>query len=419
MVARRALAWGLVCLTGCTATPASVAPPPSVDDVDERAEPETISGPTEQRQRQWMIACEPPPPPPPPPPGRPVDEEERERFSKLVRQFREAVGVDTCAPEPWLRRQAAYPDIEGLYCVLSVVYDVCEQPDQAVAWARARAEHFPDRAEAWLALATRRFDALWPIPGSFAPFNEALSGSERYALANAVIADLRRAIELDPGRRDPFVYLAMAYTQRQFSRYVPATPRSDRELLDALLASEDAHLANQAARKICKLESIPECTGTPGPSCCPPPLFSPAELQAFSREKKALIGRLGPGALDEPTLTDPSADASPPSVRDQATDVELVTLMSNAVYVPDPDAKALAATQTGMFSKASGATKVAFCVDTQGRTTDIHTVAKFPDDPRIDEICRETVSRWRFRPVKVKGKAAPVCSVMRFDIRFE
>jgi len=304
--------------------------------------------------------------------------------------------------------------------VLSVVYDVCEQPDEAVAWAEKRAEHFLADPQAWLALAVRRFDALWPLPSSFAPYNEHLSGVQRYAIANAVIDDLLRAIELDPSQHDPYIYLAMAYTQREWSRQVPATPRSDRERLDALLAREDAYLANRAARELCKLDAIPECKGEPRPDCCPPVLFSREQVQAYSEEKKRLLARLGPDALEHPTLDGDAAGTHPrPSVRDHAEDIALEALMDHAIYVPDPNAKALALSPTGLGDKHHGVSEVAFCVDADGQTTDVETARRFPDDPRIDQICRETVSRWRFRPVKRHGKAAAVCSVVPFDIRFE
>lgn len=410
---RGAFAAGLLVVPACFGR--DVAPPPSPEEI------ETISGPTEERQRTWMLACDPPPPPPPPAPGKAVDRAEQERFELLVRQFREAVGVDSCDPDPWLKRQSGYPEIEGLYCVLSVVYDVCEQPDQALVWAQRRASHFGQNPQAHLALGVRRFEALWPAVDSLAPYNERLSGEERFRIAGAVIDDLTRAIELDPMQRDPYVYLAMAHTQRQFARYVPDTPRTDRELLDTILAREDAMLAHQAMAAICKLDQIPSCTEDPAPGCCPEPPLTPAEQQRDAQSRDRLVQKLGPVALETSNFV-PAAARRPeplPSVKADALDMKLEAVMANQIYTPDPDPKDLAATQTGLFSKESGASKISFCVDTRGRTTDIAVAEPFPNDPKIDDICMAAVGKWRFKPFRIDGESKAVCSEISFALRFE
>ena len=70
--------------------------------------------------------------------------------------------------------------------------------------------------------------------------------------------------------------------------------------------------------------------------------------------------------------------------------------------MPDPDLKKLAATQAAV-GKASGRSTVRFCVTPEGKTEDVTIVERFPGDPEIDRICRETVEKWRLRPFMTDG----------------
>ena len=72
-----------------------------------------------------------------------------------------------------------------------------------------------------------------------------------------------------------------------------------------------------------------------------------------------------------------------------------------------------------VFDKRPGANETAFCVDPQGRTVDVRTVKQFPGDPKIDEICRDTVKTWRFKPFLVAGKPTRTCSVQVFNLTFK
>ncbi|WP_106391558.1 energy transducer TonB [Enhygromyxa salina] len=76
-------------------------------------------------------------------------------------------------------------------------------------------------------------------------------------------------------------------------------------------------------------------------------------------------------------------------------------------------------TKAARFDKTDGATAVAFCVDTTGETSDIHTVQYFPGDPMVDKIMRETVATWRFEPFMVDGKAIKACTQKVFKLEFK
>ena len=72
-----------------------------------------------------------------------------------------------------------------------------------------------------------------------------------------------------------------------------------------------------------------------------------------------------------------------------------------------------------MFHKRGGSNKTHFCVNEQGKTTEIRTTKKFPNDPKVDKIIRDTVRKWRFKPFMVGGKARKTCTTYEFEIRFK
>lgn len=89
-----------------------------------------------------------------------------------------------------------------------------------------------------------------------------------------------------------------------------------------------------------------------------------------------------------------------------------------ALFDPDPDPEKLARTRTGQTTRRGGTNRTAFCIDPHGRVTDIRTVKPFPGDPGIDRVVRETVARWRFRPMQVDGRGRRTCTEATFRIRF-
>ena len=65
-----------------------------------------------------------------------------------------------------------------------------------------------------------------------------------------------------------------------------------------------------------------------------------------------------------------------------------------------------------------GTSVVEFCIDTDGHVEDVRT-KRSHGDREVDRVCREALSRWRFSPMAVRGKAQRTCSEMSFVIAFE
>lgn len=175
----------------------------------------------------------------------------------------------------------------------------------------------------------------------------------------------------------------------------------------------------------------------------PPQSDAPAleDLPARSQTKPATRSlvppglRLGPTGTGLPgvppgfgTCTTPPCATNPPPTRPRSpiptapadlTRAPIKTVMAKARYAPDPDVHALARTTTGRTHRRPGRSTVAFCVDDTGHTTDVRTRRAFGGDPEVDRICRQTVSSWRFHPLKVGGRARKTCTSVTFELRFE
>ncbi|NJK32726.1 MAG: hypothetical protein HC927_10135 [Deltaproteobacteria bacterium] len=96
----------------------------------------------------------------------------------------------------------------------------------------------------------------------------------------------------------------------------------------------------------------------------------------------------------------------------------LASVMAQATYSPDPDAKLLQATKAARFDKRPGKNTTSFCIDTRGKVVDVKTKAKFPGDPQVDRIIADTVRKWRFTPFEVGGKPVKTCTERTFSISF-
>ncbi|MEM7155024.1 MAG: hypothetical protein AAF799_19405 [Myxococcota bacterium] len=126
-------------------------------------------------------------------------------------------------------------------------------------------------------------------------------------------------------------------------------------------------------------------------------------------------------------ITPPCAENPPPRrpispIRPEPKDLTrapIKTVMAKARYSPDPDVHALARTTTGRTNRRPGRSTVSFCVDDTGHTVDVRTRRAFGGDPEVDRICRQTVSSWRFYPLKVGGRARKTCTSVTFELRFE
>ena len=109
-----------------------------------------------------------------------------------------------------------------------------------------------------------------------------------------------------------------------------------------------------------------------------------------------------------------------PSVKAEVrAPVPISSVRAQAIYAPHPDQARLGATRAATFDKRAGVNETSFCVDPQGRTTEIRTVKQFPGDPKVDEICRDTIKTWRFKPFLVDGRPTRTCSVQVFNISFK
>lgn len=118
---------------------------------------------------------------------------------------------------------------------------------------------------------------------------------------------------------------------------------------------------------------------------------------------------------DPEPVTESTGDAAIKGLPTQPT----TGVMANAIYAPNPDPAALQNTNTARFNKVNGISVVEFCVETNGETSGIRTIQKFPDDPQIDQILRETVAKWRFEPFMLDGKPIKTCSQKTFKLTFK
>ena len=109
----------------------------------------------------------------------------------------------------------------------------------------------------------------------------------------------------------------------------------------------------------------------------------------------------------------------PPTPTNKPAPEPLDVVLQRAIYTPHPDPKLLARTKTGPLDRHDGVNRTSFCIDERGRTVSVKTSKAFGGDPKIDEICRDTVAQWRFKPLRLEGRARRVCSVAVFEIRFE
>jgi hypothetical protein len=89
---------------------------------------------------------------------------------------------------------------------------------------------------------------------------------------------------------------------------------------------------------------------------------------------------------------------------------------SFAIYTPNPDMQALQQTKAVRDDMVEGRSTVQFCVEPDGNTSDVQTIEPFPDDPLIDQIFRDTVATWRFKPLPVTGLPGKVCTRREFTL---
>jgi len=123
--------------------------------------------------------------------------------------------------------------------------------------------------------------------------------------------------------------------------------------------------------------------------------------------------------VPEPIDARPPGEKTPKdgAVGQRALSKPLASVMALGMFTPDPDPVALRATKAGLFDRRPCTSVIAFCVDSSGRTTSVRSGGRCYDR-QVDEICLNTVKKWRFRPFVVEGEAAAVCTEVSFDLRF-
>ncbi len=113
------------------------------------------------------------------------------------------------------------------------------------------------------------------------------------------------------------------------------------------------------------------------------------------------------------------AQRQPEKPTEARAPVPISAVFAQALFAPHPDQNKLGATRAAMFDRRAGVNETAFCVDARGVTTDVRTVKQFPGDPKVDEICRDTIKTWRFKPFMVDGRPTRTCSVQVFNFSFK
>lgn len=160
----------------------------------------------------------------------------------------------------WQNELKEDPKNEGIYVNIAKIHeDPCGQPDEADAWFKKRTEDFPESSRAWYELAVRSFEPLMPDPESGLPYNANVNADERMKIADEVIGYLNTATKLAPQNRDPYVWRAMAYTQKSMARVYLDPPETPEDKIELLNKRNDAMLAWKEQKAVCDIDQIQDC----------------------------------------------------------------------------------------------------------------------------------------------------------------
>ena len=188
---------------------------------------------------------------------------------------------------------------------------------------------------------------------------------------------------------------------------------SDAEL-ELLIATADLTKIDAANEAPKKSHAISITIGSP----------EPTTRTAFAGSRGTAAGRrehTGPEALySRPSRPDSISRSGMMQAKagvalPQTNPDPLRVLMQHAIYKPNPDGDALAATRAYQLG-LSGESETRFCIDKKGLPIEVKTVKNFPGDPHVDRICREALQSWRFKPVLVDGRPIKLCAVIVFNI---
>src|SRR5690606_38696237 len=92
-----------------------------------------------------------------------------------------------------------------------------------------------------------------------------------------------------------------------------------------------------------------------------------------------------------------------------------VVVSPREIEAPQPDPARVSETAAATQGK-SGAVRVRYCIDTEGRTRDVEIVESL--EPEIDAVVAETVEGWRYEPGKRDGQAVESCTDYTFMFDF-
>lgn len=88
------------------------------------------------------------------------------------------------------------------------------------------------------------------------------------------------------------------------------------------------------------------------------------------------------------------------------------------VNTPNPPLDRIIRTELALFHKGLHRNRTYYCVHPSGALEVITTVLP-TGDPKLDEIVRETVATWTFKPATAAGKPTRACGKSEFNFRFE
>lgn len=194
----------------------------------------------------------------------------------------------------FLEKHNQEPKEEGWYTRIAKQYDACGRTKDAEQWLIKRTVDFPTSVRAYVSLAIRKLEQLYPDPDSGLQYNANLSEEERLALANEAIALLDKATMIDHKFIEAYSYRSIAYTQRQLARRYGDDPTQNTvyENLNMILAREDGMSAWRQQKAICDIKVEPECPLDKPPEgpCCmlAPRPISPEEEAADAERKKQI-----------------------------------------------------------------------------------------------------------------------------------
>lgn len=196
----------------------------------------------------------------------------------------------------------------------------------------------------------------------------------------------------------------------------PADPLKRPEIREAASTRESNPAGHRSTRRVAEAigegyeaDSLPLESGQPGDAG-----GEGGQGSAASRALSAEGGR----CRVPPCIAVPSGSRT--SDEDEPVAFEPVAVVrARAMFSPDPSQSDLVRALGSDRRARAGHSTVGFCVGTDGRVERVRTVHPFGGEPAVDAVCRDTVRRWRFRPMRAGGEAKVTCSEVTFAISFE